>query len=192
MNELNGYIKVNRSFLNWEWHDDQSMVTVFLHCLLLANWKRKKWHGRTIERGSFVTSTVSLADVCGLSPNTVRRCLKRLQDTGELLVKTSNKGTVITVNNYAKYQEQDKPENSAVQNVTHNLHNNLHNNLHTTEEYKNKRRDTKKYIKKVRKEEILPDYYDANPVRNPEPVPATPEEVEKVRQLLRQGKANEP
>lgn len=192
MNELNGYIKVNRSFLNWEWHDDQSMVTVFLHCLLLANWKRKQWHGKTIERGSFVTSTVSLADVCGLSPNTVRRCLKRLQDTGELLVKTSNKGTVITVKNYAKYQEQDKPENSAVQNVTHNLHNNLHNNLHTTEEYKNKRRDTKKYIKKVRKEEILPDYYDANPVRNPEPVPATPEEVEKVRLLLRQGKANEP
>lgn len=188
MNELNGYIKVYRSFLQWEWHDDQSMVSVFIHCILLANWKSKRYHGTTIHRGSFVTSIANLASICGLAPNTVRRCLKRLQDTGELYVQSSNKGTVITVKNYSNYQSND---DSAVQNVSHDLHNNLHNNLHTTEEVK-KERSIKKYIKKGKSEETLPHYYNANPIRNPEPVPATDEEVEQVRKMLMKGKGTEP
>lgn len=111
-----------------------------------------------------------------------------MQDTGELSVQTSNKGTVITVKNYASYQI---PDDSAVQNVCHDLHNNLHNNLHTTEEVK-KKRSLKKYIKKGKRTETLPEYYNANPIRNPEPVPATVEEVEQVRKMLMKGKGTEP
>lgn len=111
-----------------------------------------------------------------------------MQDTGELSVQSSTKGTIITVKNYANYQVF---EDSVVQNVSHDLHNNLHNNLHTTEEYK-KERSIKKYIKKGKKEETLPHYYNANPIRNQEPVPATEEEVEQVRKMLMKGKGTEP
>lgn len=179
-----GYIKLYRSFLNWEWHDDQSMVTVFLHCILLANWKNKQWHGQTVERGSFVTSIVHLASICGLAPNTVRRCLKQLQGTGELTVQSSKKGTVITVNKYAGYQSQDE---SVVQNIGHDLNNNLNNKLNTTKKER-KKEVLKKYIKKGKKEEVLPDYYNAEPIRETEPVPATAEEIERTRQMIMKGK----
>lgn len=176
-----GYIKVYRSFLQWEWHDDQSMVTVFLHCLLLANWRTKRWHGQTIERGTFMTSIVNLASICGLAPNTVRSCLKRLQDTGELSVQSSRKGTVITVKNYASYQEID---NAVVQNMTHDLNNRLNNNLHTTK--KERKKEVLKKSKRKVKEE-LPSYYTSEPVRDPSPVPATDEEIEQARQMIMKG-----
>lgn len=183
----NGYIKLYRSFLQWEWHDDQSMVTVFLHCILLANWKSKQWHGQSIPRGTFITSIINLASTCGLAPNTVRSCLKRLQDTGELTVQTSRKGTKITVNNYANYQVTGS---SVVQNMSHDLNNNLNNRLNTTKNIK-KERSIKKLTKKV-KVEILPSYYNAEPVRIAEPVPATEEEIEATKELIMKGvKQNE-
>lgn len=190
-----GFIKLYRSFLNWEWHDDQSMVTVFLHCILLANWKPKQYHGESIPRGTFITSIINLASTCGLAPNTVRTCLKRLQNTGELTVQTSRKGTKITVNNYANYQiaggsvvqnmthELNNELNSVVQNMTHDLN----NELNTTKNRK-KERSIKKYIKKV---EVVPDYYNAEPIRDPEPVPATQEEIERTRELIMKGTKNE-
>ena len=180
----NGYIKLYRSFLQWEWHDDQSMVTVFLHCILLANWKSKQWHGQSIPRGTFITSIINLASTCGLAPNTVRSCLKRLQDTGELTVQTSRKGTKITVNNYANYQITG---GSVVQNMTHELNNELNNELNTTKNRK-KERSIKKYIKK---DEVVPDYYNAEPIRDPEPVPATQEEIERTREMIMKGTKTE-
>ena len=190
MNET-GYVKIYRSFLEWEWHDSQSMVTVFIHCILLANWKDKRHHGQTVKRGSFLTSSAALAHICGLSANTVRKCLKRLQDTGEIDMHTSNKGTLITVKNYANYQQI---ENLAVQNVTselhNNLHNKLHNNLHTTNKERKKEEKIKKYIKKVKVKEELPDYYNADPVRITDPEPATAEEVEQTRKAIMKGKQN--
>ena len=187
MTENEGYIKLYRSFLQWEWHDDQSMVTVFLHCILLANWKSKQWHGQSIPRGTFITSISNLASICGLAPNTVRSCLKRLQETGELTVQTSRKGTKITVNNYANYQVTGS---SVVQNISHDLNNELNNRLNTTKNIK-KERSIKKHTKKV-KVEILPDFYNAEPVRIAEPVLATAEEIEATRELIMKGvKQNE-
>lgn len=180
MTENEGYIKLYRSFLQWEWHDDQSMVTVFLHCILLANWKSKQWHGQSIPRGTFITSIANLSSICGLAPNTVRSCLKRLQETGELTVQTSRKGTKITVNNYANYQVTGS---SVVQNMSHDLNNNLNNRLNTTKNIK-KERSKKKYIKKV---EVIPDYYNAEPIRDAEPVPATQGEIERTRELIMKG-----
>lgn len=188
MTENEGYIKLYRSFLQWEWHDDQSMVTVFLHCILLANWKSKQWHGQSIPRGTFITSIANLSSICGLAPNTVRSCLKRLQETGELTVQTSNKGTKITVNNYANYQVTGS---SVVQNVSHELNNELHNGLNTTKnirkkEVKKENIKRKKFFSK--REETLPEYYNAEPIRNPNPQPATPEEIEKVKKQIQRGK----
>ena len=36
---MEGYIKLYRKFIEWEWHDDPIVVSVFLHCLVLANYK---------------------------------------------------------------------------------------------------------------------------------------------------------
>lgn len=105
MNDGTGYVKLHRSLLNWQWHDDAVMLSVFLHCLILANWETKQWHGQSVDRGSFITSTVKLSSKTGLSRQTVSKCLKRLCETGELTVRSTPHYMVITVNNYDLYQD---------------------------------------------------------------------------------------
>lgn len=189
-----GFIKLHRSFLQWEWHDDPVRVSVFIHCLLLANWEPKRWHGITIERGTFITSAGKLATICGVSRPTVMKSLKRLEQTGELKIRTSKQGTKITVINYAKYQILGgnsetvvKPVNNKVNNKVYNK---VNNKVYTTKNIK-KERSIKKHTKKV-KVEILPDFYNAEPVRIAEPVLATAEEIEATRELIMKGvKQNE-
>lgn len=190
MNET-GYVKVFRSFLEWEWHDQQSMVTVFIHCILLANWKNKQYHGQTVKRGSFLTSSAKLANICGLSRNTVSKCLKRLQETGELELQTSRTGTIVTVKNYNQYQI---PDGEVAQNMTHELRNHVGNHVgnlvDTTNKERKKEGNKKKYIKKNLKREILPDYYNADPIRDTDPQLATAEEIEQTRQAIMKGVNN--
>lgn len=151
----NGYIKVHRSFLRWEWHDDQSTVTVFLHCLLLANWEPKRWHGKEIARGSFITSAVKLSKATGLSRQTVSKCLRRLQETGELTIEKAEKYSVITVNHYDKYQDEKTAEKTPPVNTPVKGHVKGHVNffnkrvnmrVNTTEEYKEVKEEKKQYI----------------------------------------------
>ena len=102
---MNGHIKLFRKFLKWEWYNDEHTKTVFLHCLLRANWKEQKFQGITISRGSFVTSYQKMAEELStnkqkLSVQSVRTALKHLVSTNELTIKTTNKYTIITVNNY--------------------------------------------------------------------------------------------
>ena len=100
-----GWIKLHRSFINWEWFGDANMVATFIHCLFEANWEDKKWHGAVIERGSFITSYPHLSKNIGISTQQLRTCLQRLKSTGEITVKTTNKYSLISINNYNKYQQ---------------------------------------------------------------------------------------
>jgi hypothetical protein len=61
--------------------------------------------------------------------------------------------------------------------------------LNTTKNIK-KERSIKKLTKKV-KVEILPSYYNAEPVRITEPIPATEEEIEATKELIMKGVTKE-
>lgn len=100
-----GFIKINRNILEWEWYSDPCTKSVFIHCILKANWRDKTWKGVKIKRGQFVTSLAALAEETGLSVKNVRTALDHLKATNELAIETSPKGRVITVKNYAKYQD---------------------------------------------------------------------------------------
>ncbi len=47
----NGWIKIHRKILDWEWYSDLNVRVVFLHLLLKANHDDKKWMGMDIKRG---------------------------------------------------------------------------------------------------------------------------------------------
>jgi hypothetical protein len=66
---MNGFIKLHRQLLDWEWYSDNNTFRVFIHCLLKANYKDKNWKGIQIKRGQFVTSTSKLSTELGLSIN---------------------------------------------------------------------------------------------------------------------------
>lgn len=99
-----------RRFLEWEWYDQTSMVRLFLHILLKANYEDKKWHGVVIKRGQLVTSFANLSAETGLSLQVVRSCLDKLQRTGEVNKQSTSQYTIITVCKYADYQHIEDVE----------------------------------------------------------------------------------
>ena len=135
-----GYIKIDRKILKWEWYDDINTKTLFIHLLVMANWQDRNWHGIEIKRGQRVTSIANLAKETSLTPQKIRTCLTRLQRTGEIIVKSTNKFTIITIINYNTYQNTEVEANKQLTNKqqTNNKQ------ITTNEEYKNKKKEKNK------------------------------------------------
>ena len=104
----NGYIKLHRSLLTWEWYSTPETLTVFVYCLLKANWKDGKFQGHEVKRGSFVTSRAKMAQETGLTQHNVRTAINHLILTGEVAKSSYAKFSIITVQNYEKYQSDDQ------------------------------------------------------------------------------------
>lgn len=102
-----GWIKIHRSILDWEWYDDINVKTIFIHLILKANIEDKKWHGKIIRRGSLHTSYEHLSQETKLSIDQIRCVFKKLTSTGEITLKSTNKGTTVTLVNYGVYQDKD-------------------------------------------------------------------------------------
>lgn len=100
----NGRIALWRKFLDWEWYTDVNTKAVFLHLLLTANWKDKKWKGMLIKRGQLWTSYSGIAKETGLSIQSVRTAIKHLESTGEITKMSTHKGMLVNVENYDSYQ----------------------------------------------------------------------------------------
>jgi len=94
------FIILKKSFLDWEWYDDDNMVRLYLHLLLSANYDDSQWRGRTIERGQLITGLRKLSSETGISVQSIRTCLGRLVKSGEITIQPTNKFTIITVCNY--------------------------------------------------------------------------------------------
>lgn len=101
---MSGWIKLHRQITDWEWYTDHNTFRVFLHLLLTANHKDKKFKGMDLKAGTIVTSRDLLAYATGLSVRQIRTALDKLKSTNELTIKTSPQGTIIQIVNYVKYQ----------------------------------------------------------------------------------------
>jgi len=112
----NGYIKLHRKFKEWEWYKNINVKTLFLHCLIMANFKDNKWQGIEIKRGSFITSIKNLSNETGLSGSQVRTALNKLVLTNELANKSTTKYSTITVLKYNEYQTNDKQVDKPIAN----------------------------------------------------------------------------
>lgn len=108
MNEAkNGWVKIHRRILQWEWYGDTNTFRVFIHLLLSANHKKKRWKGIIIQRGQLVTSVAKLSVKLNLSSKQIRTAIKHLKETNEVATKATNKYTLITLLNYSKFQNTE-------------------------------------------------------------------------------------
>lgn len=101
---MDGWITIQKKILKWEWYDDTNTVRLFLHFLLKANYEDTKWHGQIVKRGQFITSLPSLVKETGITTQSLRTCIDRLKSTDEVTSEGKASWTVMTVNNYNKYQ----------------------------------------------------------------------------------------
>lgn len=112
-----GFIKIDRQILEWRYHDYPNMFRFWILLLLKANWKPTYFKGVLVDRGSFITSARNLAKESHLSVNTVRRLLQLLENEHQITRTVTQSWTLISVVNYAKYQDID--ENDGTLNNTH-------------------------------------------------------------------------
>lgn len=99
------WIKLYRKMLDWEWYYDTNTVRVFIHILLKANYEDKVWRGILVKRGSYITSLRKLAKETGLSLQQIRNTLSNTETTHDTTQSSTHKYTIITINNYDKYQQ---------------------------------------------------------------------------------------
>jgi len=107
MNE--GWIKIHRKLLDWEWWDEPNTFRLFIYLLLKANHKPKRYRGVLIDTGQLMTGLELLSIETKLSVRQVRTSLTRLKSTNEINVNSSSKGTIIQIVKYIDYQITDKP-----------------------------------------------------------------------------------
>lgn len=142
--EFNGFVAIDRKILKWEWYKDIKVFKLFTHLIFKSNFKENSWQGNIIKRGQLITGLFSLSNETGLSVKEVRTALKKLISTGEISVKATNKFSIITVENYEKYQTviergankgQTKGKQKANEGQQLNNDNN-DNNIYTKEQIK--------------------------------------------------------
>ena len=90
-----GWIKIHRRILDWEWYTKPSTCHLFNHLILKANHKNNNWCGIEIRRGQLITDLRTLAKESGLTFQQVRTALKHLNSTQEITQTSTNKYTLI-------------------------------------------------------------------------------------------------
>lgn len=126
----NGFIKISRKMVKWQWYDDALTFKVFMHLIITANYEDKKWRNITVRRGQRVTSYRTLASELNTTTKTLKLHLKRLSKTGEIIVKPNPKYTIITISNYAQYQGNSK-SSVVLNNTPSNTPSNTLSNTHS-------------------------------------------------------------
>ena len=80
------FIKLYRDITEWQWYRDANTFRVYLHLMLLAEFRGGVRGEDTMEVGDVIIKTKTLCDDLGLTENQVRLALERLKSTGEITV----------------------------------------------------------------------------------------------------------
>ena len=108
---MQGWIKLHRKLIEWEWFHCPDVAHLFIYLLLKANHKDGSWQGIPIAAGQLLTGRKRLSDETGLSQQKIRTCLNKLKSTSDITIKSTSRFSLITVCNYSTYQLKDKDVN---------------------------------------------------------------------------------
>ena len=96
----NGFVKLPRTILEWEWYDHPDVFRIYIHLLVKVNYAPARWRGMDILEGEHITSTAKLSEELNMSEFKVRESLSKLEKTGFLKKTTTNKFTKLKLLQY--------------------------------------------------------------------------------------------
>lgn len=100
---------------------DINTKCLFLHLLLSANIEDRFFNGIIVKRGQTFVGRHELSRILGISEQGIRTSIKKLKSTNEITTETTNKGTLITIVNFDKYQySSEEVTNEITNNSTTN------------------------------------------------------------------------
>ena len=135
---MSGWIKIHRKFLEWEWFNKSEAVHLFMYMLLKANHKDGKWQGIEVKRGQFISSLGNISNATGISIQTIRTILKKLEKTNEIEVKSTSQFTIVTISKYECYQDENDETNKPLTNNQQATNKQLTTNKNEKNEKNNK------------------------------------------------------
>lgn len=141
----NGYLMLNKEIKRFEYFTDIKTFHLFFWLVSDANFIDGNCNGVLVKRGQKLTSYRSLVIETGLTEREVRTALEKLIKSNDIIKKTTNKNTLLTVVKYEYYtgsnESKDKPKTNQRQT----------NDKQTTtiEEFKNLKKEEFKKIERV-------------------------------------------
>jgi len=108
-----GWVKNHRKIAEWEWYTTPHMAHIFQHLIRSASHIDTKWQGVDIKKGQVVVGLPSLSNATGVSSQALRTCLTRLECSGEIVKKSTNRFTILTICKYCDYQQTEQTEQQA-------------------------------------------------------------------------------
>lgn len=138
MIEIDGWISLHRKLLDSTVFQNADLLKVWIWCLLKATHKdHETLVGLQVVEllpGQFVTGRFKGSEELKMNPSTFYKYLKILQDLSMIALKSDNKKTVVTIENWDKYQgEEGRAYQQNNNNVTttyqqRDTNNNINNN----------------------------------------------------------------
>ena len=113
-----GWVKIWRKTMQSQMYRSLTSAQrdVMMACLMLANHEEKEWEwGAQVFRcapGQFITSLESLKENCAkdVSIKQIRGAIEKLEKWDFLANKSAKTGRLITINNWATYQDQGQTD----------------------------------------------------------------------------------
>lgn len=111
-----GWICLHRGLMEHWIYQDADALKVWITMLMEANHEPKKhlFNGVLVEidRGQLVTGRFAMAEKTGVSEKKVRSIISMLESDGMVGQQKTNKYSIITITNYAQYQDQGQQKSS--------------------------------------------------------------------------------
>ncbi|MBM7554832.1 DnaD domain-containing protein [Thalassobacillus pellis] len=105
---MQGWVKLHRKILHSEIFENEKMLKVFIYCVAKSSHKVTESRvGRQkveLEPGQFIFGRKQAASELNMNASTVRDYIKTLEEDGVITVESTNKYSVVTVENWAFYQ----------------------------------------------------------------------------------------
>jgi hypothetical protein len=121
-----GYIRLHRKLLDHPLFKDKPVawLKIWIYILLRANWRESTFRPRqgeviVVPAGSLVTSLEKLGTHAALSKEHARRCLDYLERTHAVTLVRTHHWTMITIVNWAAYQQSDDEVHHAEHHAGH-------------------------------------------------------------------------
>ena len=153
----NGFIHLHRSILAWNYHNNPTMLSVWTHLIMLAEYEDREQDGITIHRGELLVSQQWLAEYIGITLSQMRLCISTLEKTGLITKRKAGKITVIKILQYNEYQGVNNNRTKADNSVNDSVNNsenrskerNINNNKKNLSDREIQKSDTQSSQEKV-------------------------------------------
>ncbi len=149
MKKRQGWVKLYREMLDWEWYDDTIVKIVYLHILLSANWEDANYHGTVIKAGEFKTTVRQIAADLKISIQQVRRALNALKRTNQITTHTTSKYTIISIKDWGNPNYVNKQKSIISTNEEQTDNKQTTNTLFIIKEEKEKEEEKERENKKI-------------------------------------------